>query len=543
MDGDENAGLVDEEREPATSSQPTCWRRFRFCRLTALALTSAALLALAAVEGSPLRRLWELSNLEDVVQLADKGAPPNYRGGQALDPKAGSDMGVCVGHVISAGAWAAAAALKVTSAMVECDLRSYVDGAKISSLGIGFRKKPIALDPSLRGPMCARSVLGFIRDLASVGTHLETSADYCGKDRIDDIKCASAVTNAVRNAAHFSRFASELDAFCPQDSGLRNFFLCANRIEGMGWAIDAMLGAISGAARTCGATAADLPQPPAQYGSCVGEVLGAAGYIAAAGFNTYNAANFSCLGALEPEKIAKLTHFEKERINAQCAQLSASSARQFAIAAAKASEAAGHCSSITSIQKEGRCGRTLALGLAALAGAAEGAGFMRRECLETAPCCQSRVGSPFEFECNCTSQKLLDRVRRGNIRAKRCARFTSSTLKELAMVVTMMSEGASECGGPDIAGNACTHLLGGAFAGLFFFSEAISRMTLRCHKSPNHNFFQYFACSQDQGFMGEAIDTMAVAIGASLRDCGLGYAPGRERKSSWLGFGRRYFLP
>eukprot|EP00439_Symbiodinium_sp_Y106_P085119 s278_g27.t1 len=216
----------------------------------------------------------------------------------------------------------------------------------------------------------------------------------------------------------------------------------------------------------------------------------------------------------EPEEILKLTLTEKDRINARCAQLSASSARTFAIAAAKASEAAQHCSPSINVSKEARCGRTMSLGLAALAGAAEAAGRMRRECGSERACCQSRVGSPFEFDCDCTGEFFQEKVKRDGFREKRCARWASGMLKELAMVWTMMSEAAGECGDNDFASNACSHFLGGTFAGLFFFSEAISRMAARCKDTPDRPII-YFSCSQDLGFLGESIDTMAAAIGAS----------------------------
>lgn len=545
MDCDEGARLVDEEHEPTTAPSPACWRARCSFRLTVLALTSTVLLVLAIVAGPHIHgRLWELGEIRDVVSLADLGPPPNYRGGGILDPKLAKrsrDLGVCVGHVISAGAWTAAVALKAAGASVECDLGNY--GPDPGDRQFRRIDRTIAEDPEslkLRGPLCARNVLAFIRDSATVGTLLEAAADFCSHHRIDNIPCASAVTNVVRQSAHFSRFASELAVFCPEDSEIRSFFLCGNRIEGMGWAIDALLGAISAAARTCGATDVDFT-PNVDYGSCVGEVLGSAGYIAASGFNTWNAANFGCLGALEPEEILKLTLTEKDRINARCAQLSASSARTFAIAAAKASEAAQHCSPSINVSKEARCGRTMSLGLAALAGAAEAAGRMRRECGSERACCQSRVGSPFEFDCDCTGEFFQEKVKRDGFREKRCARWASGMLKELAMVWTMMSEAAGECGDNDFASNACSHFLGGTFAGLFFFSEAISRMAARCKDTPDRPII-YFSCSQDLGFMGESIDTMAAAIGASLRDCGYGFST-VQRKSGWLGFGRRYFLP
>ncbi|CAE7233956.1 unnamed protein product [Symbiodinium sp. KB8] len=528
MDCDEGARLVaiDEEHQPASDPSP-CWRRGYSFRLTVLAVTSAVLLVLAVAGPQMHGSLWELGEIRDVVSLADNGPPPNYRGGGLLDQKLakkGADLGVCVGHVISAGAWTAAVALKAAGASVECDLGNY--GPDPGDRQFRRIDRTLAEDPEslkLRGPLCARNVLAFIRDSATVGTLLEAAADFCSNHRIDNIPCASAVMNVVRQSAHFSRFASELALFCPEDSELRSFFLCGNRIEGLGWIIDALLGAISSAARTCGAKDVDFtPKPKVDYGSCVGEVLGSAGYIAASGFNTWNAANFGCLGALEPEEILKLTPTEKDRINARCAQLSASSARTFAIAAAKASEAAQHCSPNANVSKEARCGRTMSLGLAALAGAAEAAGRMRGECGSQRACCESRVGSPFEFDCDCTGDFFLEKAKSDKFREKRCARWASGMMKEISIVWTMMSEAAGECGDNDFASNACSHFLGGTFAGLFFFSEAISRMALRCKDTADRPII-YFACSQDQGFMGESIDTMAVAIGASLRDCGYGF--------------------
>jgi len=307
----------------------------------------------------------------------------------------------------------------------------------------------------------------------------------------------------------------------------------------MSWSLDAMLGAISSAAKTCGATKVAVPK--ADYGSCVGEVLGAAGFIAASGVNTWNAANNSCLSALEPEDIVALSPREKDLVNGRCAQLSSSTARTMSIAAAKASEAVGHCSGMVTVTKNARCGRAVALGLAALAGAAEGASFMSRECGNVASCCSSTAGNPLNFTCDCTAEVLEDLQKARARLKKRCARFASSTLKELAMVWTMMSEASAECSGDDISSKACSHFLGGTFAGFFFFSEAISRQTLRC-KDTKETPITFFDCSQDMGFMGEGIDTMASAIGAAIRDCAFGFGP-TKRQSSWLGFGRRYFLP
>ncbi|CAE7311447.1 unnamed protein product [Symbiodinium sp. CCMP2592] len=68
-------------------------------------------------------------------------------------------------------------------------------------------------------------------------------------------------------------------------------------------------------------------------------------------------------------------------------------------------------------------------------------------------------------------------------------------------------------------------------------------MRPRTHRRGEFETSGRYSCDiTDLGFMGESIDTMAAAIGASLRDCGYGFST-VQRKSGWLGFGRRYFLP
>ena len=178
MDCDEGARLVDEEHQPASAPSP-CWRRRCSFRLTVLAVTSAALLVLAIVAGPQMHgSLWELGEIRDVVSLADNGPPPNYRGGGLLDQKLakkGADLGVCVGHVISAGAWTAAVALKVAGASVECDLGNY--GPDPGDRQFRRIDRTIAEDPEsrkLRGPLCARNVLAFIRDSATVSRALRS---------------------------------------------------------------------------------------------------------------------------------------------------------------------------------------------------------------------------------------------------------------------------------------------------------------------------------------------------------------------------------
>ncbi|OLQ05609.1 hypothetical protein AK812_SmicGene11217 [Symbiodinium microadriaticum] len=94
----------------------------------------------------------------------------------------------------------------------------------------------------------------------------------------------------------------------------------------------------------------------------------------------------------------------------------------------------------------------MSLGLAALAGAAEAAGRMRRECGSLRACCESRVGSPFEFDCDCTGDFFLEKAKALNTLSSKLGttnanavafprlRWASGMMKEISIVWTMMSE-------------------------------------------------------------------------------------------------------
>jgi len=480
-------------------------------------LSAAALLFVGLTWTSPsFARTFRLSG---VLQLADKGIYPLIRGGTRMFGEDDEDNFVCVGHVLSAGAWLSAAALKINAAVVECDRSRY--GVNVSV------ERRVADTPEVRAGLCARDILGHMRDLAQTSQLLEGAATACNDKKVKNIRCATSVTNALRQSFHTSRFMSELSVYCPvEEKNVFNLFICINRVEGVGWALDAMLVSISAAARFCDTN--EKRVPATDIGSCVGEVIGGAAYVAAAGMNIWSAADFECFSAQDPRDVINLTQEEKDEINARCALFSTATARTFAIATSKVTEAAGHCGA----SGKTNCGRSLTLGAAALSGAAEAMSNMRLECISPLSCCEEVTRG--HFQCDCTGKRILE-IREANaILRQRCARFTASTLKNLAVAVSLISEGTGECT-EATASLGCSSFISGAMAGFFFLVEAISRTTVRC-KDDLDRFF----CSQDIGFIGESVDLMTHALGAALRDCGFGAAP---MKSNWLNYGRRFFLP
>ncbi|CAK9001894.1 unnamed protein product [Durusdinium trenchii] len=508
---EEDDGFLQEVISPSVDAPP-----WRFRKLFQLAGFSAALLFLASVTivfNDPAR----YGKLSESIQLSDKGIFPLITGGTRRFGEEDEDNFVCVGHVLSAGAWLGAAALKINAAVTSCDPKRY--GLNVPE------EERISNNRSVRAALCTRDILAHLRDLTQVAQLLEGASTACNRNRVENIKCATAVTNSLRQSFHASRFASELQVYCPEETDVVSLYICINRVEGVGWALDAMLAGIGAAARLC---VGKPIEPRADYGSCVGEILGGAAFVAAAGMNIWAGADFECLSAQDPREVLTLTQDEKDRINARCALFAAGAARTFEIAIAKVTEAAGHCGAAGNTA----CGRSFSLGAAALSGSAESMSVMRLECVSPLSCCTELQNGT--FQCDCTAERIVEVREINYIRRGRCARFTSSTLKLLSVAVSEMSEGADECT-TGTSSSACASFVGGAMAGFFFLMEAISRATQRC-KDP----LQRFWCSQDIGFMGESMDTMTHAMGAALRDCGYGNTP---RRSNFLSFGRRFFLP
>ncbi|CAJ1402403.1 unnamed protein product [Effrenium voratum] len=501
-----------EESEPAPVS--SCWRR-RFALLAPLLLAPFAAVPLLA-------RRQERAELTDIVELAPKGIYPLLRGGVAVYGEEDQDKAICVGNILSAGAWLSGGLLKVTGAVQDCDSSNFGGTAETS----------VSVNISAMPGLCARNIAGAIRDFSTTALLLEGAATACNKERIADIKCITAVTNSVRQAGHLARFSSELSIFCPENLDVTSLYLCINRVEGVGWSVDPLLGSIAASARLCGA---EGKPPKEDVGACVGEILGAAAFVAAAALDIWRAADFECLSALDSAKVLTLNSKEKDRINARCAVFAGGAARTFGIAAAKASEASKHCA----LAKGASCSRAASFAAAALSGAAEGMAFMRLECGGPLKCCTQLPGNPPKFECDCTTQSILELKEENKVRSSRCARFTSGALKELAVTVSLLSETAGTCG-PNTGSAACSHFLGGAVAGGFFLSEAISRASWQCKEIDDTGFRAFFRCGQATGFMGDSVDTMTAAIGGALRDCAFGDT---KRKSNWLSYSRRFFLP
>eukprot|EP00913_Durusdinium_trenchii_P023052 g21644.t1 len=373
------------------------------------------------------------------------------------------DNFVCVGHVLSAGAWLGAAALKINAAVTSCDPKRY--GLNVPE------EERISNNRSVRAALCTRDILAHLRDLTQVAQLLEGASTACNRNRVENIKCATAVTNSLRQSFHASRFASELQVYCPEETDVVSLYICINRVEGVGWALDAMLAGIGAAARLC---VGKPIEPRADYGSCVGEILGGAAFDA-----------------------------RRSELFRSCRTLWSRGQ---------------HC-----LRPKLFSGSS---GLVWFCGVYVRDAPGMREPTELLHGITERL---LASKCGAAMTCQINYIRRG-----RCARFTSSTLKLLSVAVSEMSEGADECT-TGTSSSACASFVGGAMAGFFFLMEAISRATQRC-KDP----LQRFWCSQDIGFMGESMDTMTHAMGAALRDCGYGNTP---RRSNFLSFGRRFFLP
>jgi len=294
---EENDGLLSQAEVTPRAGWPVLRRPIQ-----AAAILGAALLLLVGLTlASP--SFARSARLSGILQLADKGIYPLIRGGTRIYGEDDEDDAVCVGHVLSSGAWLAAAALKIHAAVVECDPSRY--GANVSE------ERLVTEYRGARPGLCARDITGHMRDLAQTSMLLEGAATACGEDKIENIRCTTAVTNTLRQSFHASRFASELDVYCPLETNIFSLYLCINRVEGVGWALDAMLAGISASARYCGTKEKSVPQ--LDVGSCVGEIFGGAAYVAAAGMNIWAGADFECMSAQDPRDLVNLTQKRRTR--------------------------------------------------------------------------------------------------------------------------------------------------------------------------------------------------------------------------------------
>jgi len=429
----------------------------------------------------------------------------------------------CVGNILAASTWASNLGLKVAASMAECDPASYASSTSLHGSHSGER-----------APFCARAILSFIPDLSYV-TQLIIGADQaCRTDVLNHTDCGVAVLDVVQGLVEISRFASQLNISClPKvvHTFLDGDFTCSESLEGVAWNLDSLGSGISDSMLFC-TRPPPYTMPSFNSGACVGEIMSASAYIAAAGLYMASATNYDCPEALTPEQLADPVEYELA--HGKCARDSSAFIRTLSLASAKTASGAQHCGGFNS-----PCGADVSLSAAGLAGASEAASIMRQFCNPPPGCCKLNTTS-FKYKCDCNVQALATFDKLKVTYSQLCSRYTGAMIKTLSSAADAASNARGQCEGPKhfTKANACASFVSVAAAGFGFLIEAISRQAVDCAQEQNQG--GEFSCGQDTGFVGDALDTSARGIGGALVNCGFGNV---LTSSKPLPLRRRFYTP
>mmetsp|Transcript_91975 Transcript_91975/g.166045 ORF Transcript_91975/g.166045 Transcript_91975/m.166045 type:complete len:538 (-) Transcript_91975:4-1617(-) len=431
----------------------------------------------------------------------------------------------CVGNILAASAWTANLGLKVAASMAECDPASYASSTSLHGNHAGER-----------APFCARAILSFIPDLSYV-TQLIIGADQaCRTDVLNHTDCGVAVLDVVQGLVEISRFASQLNISClPKvvHTFLDGDFTCSESLEGVAWNLDSLGSGISDSMLFC-TRPPPYTMPSFNSGACVGEIMSASAYIAAAGLYMSSATNYDCPEALTPEQLADPVEYELA--HGKCARDSSAFIRTLSLASAKTASGAQHCGGFNS-----PCGADVSLSAAGLAGASEAASIMRQFCNPPPGCCKLNTTS-FKYKCDCTVKDLAIFDKLKLLYNHQCARYMGSMIKLLSSAAASASDAKGHCGGPKTftKATACASFVSVAAAGFGLIIEAISRQMTSCAMVTSHNTGDdEFACGQDIGMSGDALDTAAEGIGGALVNCGFGHVLSLSQPMS---LSRRFYI-
>lgn len=258
---------------------------------------------------------------------------------------------------------------------------------------------------------------------------------------------------------------------------------CGQQLERIDWSLGPFSAMFTESVRKC----TDDPKSGGllDYGACVGEVLSAAGYVAAAGLELSDAPG-SCNPTLGGT-------------GASCTVTISSGLRAFDIGAAKAVRGAGHCGG-----KSTTCGRDLTLLGAALLAASQFSGNMA-------------------MVCNKPDNKAS------------CTQFSAAVVTELMVISAKALEAANTCKGTDKANLVCGSAVSKILAAIAFDVQEIAIVVQKCPQGPSQNLYN---CGRAVERIGQGGDVLSRSIGASAADCGLGENPAASKP---IGLPRRFF--
>jgi len=382
------------------------------------------------------------------------------------------DYAMCAGDTIAATMYIASGGMQIAAAVKDCRLEH--DAQR-----------------------CSRDIFAVVRDFSQAAQHLTEALEVCGDIRDD---CADAITTLIGVATTVGESASQMADVCGPTAEDLN--LCARSLERLAWSLDP-LGTLS--ARSLGSCSKDhAGKPYLDYGACVGEALGSAAYIAAAGMEIAYAVSacsslpqtgHTAFGVFRGNGFATdfSGHAGRRRSNAaRCVTAVSFVVRCFSLAASRANQAAMHCGGSKST-----CGSDISLMSAAIFGVSEQASEMAQTCPP------ADVGFDWRL----------------------CGIFSSSMVKELAVVAAKAADSANSCRNIDRANSACASDISKTVAGVAFMAEEIVASTEACNKMFLQGTSLYVCSRRMERLGGQGANVVARGIGAAVLDCGLGSKP------------------